>query len=118
MLEIHPIHIILTNEKGNPDSKAYSADELKAPINGDIRFTTVIEQWNEYVVDDGTTIKIRPLVLKIAKTSKFDSKGFPKYICEIRGDMKMESPHHEYKKMIFFVSFYVHRICLSNSNSD
>ncbi|WP_415311582.1 hypothetical protein [Candidatus Nitrosocosmicus sp. FF01] len=43
MLEIHPIHIILTNEKGNPDSKAYSADELKAPINGDIRFTTVIE---------------------------------------------------------------------------
>ena len=50
--EIHPIHVILTNEKGNPDTKAYSAEELKASINGDIQFTTVIEDWNEYVVDD------------------------------------------------------------------
>ena len=92
MCEIHPIHVILTNEQGDSDPRAYSAEELKASIKGDIRFTTVIEDWNEYVVDDGTTIKIRPLVLKIAKTSKFDSKGFPKYICEIRGNMKMEPP--------------------------
>lgn len=90
MCEIHPIHVILTNERGDPDTKAYSAEDLKASINRDIRFTTLIEDWNEYVVDDGTIIKIRPLVLKIAKTSKFDSKGFPKYICEIRGNMEME----------------------------
>ena len=43
----------------------------------------MVEDWNEYVVDEGTTIKIRPLVLKIAKTSKFDSKEFRIYICEI-----------------------------------
>ena len=43
------------------------------------------------------TIKIRPLVLKIAKTSTFDSKGFPKYICDTRGNMKMEPPYHEYR---------------------
>jgi hypothetical protein len=92
MCEIHPIHVILTNEKGDPDPKKYSTEELIASINKDIKFTTVIEDCNEYVVDDGTTIKIRPLVLKIAKTSKFDSKGFPKYICEIRGNMDMEPP--------------------------
>ena len=57
MCEISPIHVILTNEKGDPDPKTYSAEELKTSINGDIRFTTVIEDWNEYVVDDGTTIK-------------------------------------------------------------
>lgn len=61
-------------------------------INGDVRFTAIIEDWNEYVVDEWITIKIRPLVLKIAKTSKFDSKGFPRDICQIRGNMKMESP--------------------------
>lgn len=92
MCEIHPIHVILTNEKGDPDPIKYSTEDLKASINKDIKFTTVIEDCNEYVVDDGTTIKIRPLVSKIAKTSKFDSKGFPRYICEIRGNMKMESP--------------------------
>ncbi|HSA75864.1 MAG TPA: hypothetical protein VLE21_06725 [Candidatus Nitrosocosmicus sp.] len=34
MCEIHPIHIILTNEKRDPDPKAYSVEELKASING------------------------------------------------------------------------------------
>jgi hypothetical protein len=92
MCEIHPIHVVLTNEKGDPDSKTYSVEDLKGSIIADIRFTAIIDDWNEYVVDDGTTIKIKPLVVKIAKTSKFDSKGFPKYICEIRGNMEMEAP--------------------------
>lgn len=95
MCEIHPIHVILTNEKGDPDSKTYSTEDLKTSIKDDIQFTTVIEDWNEYVIDDGTTIKIRPVVSKITRTSKFDPKGFPRYICEIRGDMKMMSPIDE-----------------------
>ncbi len=92
MCEIHPIHVILTNERGNPDSKNYSAEELKASIINNIQFSTIIQDWNEYVVDDGTSINIQPLVLRIAKTSKFDSNGFPKYICEIQGNMKMDPP--------------------------
>jgi len=90
MSEIHPIHVILTNEIGDPGPKVYSIEELKASINKDIRFITIIEDWNEYVVNEGTTIKIRPLVSKIAKASKFDSKGFPRYICKIRDNTKME----------------------------
>jgi hypothetical protein len=89
MCEIHTINVILTNEIGDPGPKVYSVEELNASINKDIRFTTIIEDWNEYVVDEGTTIKIRPLVSKIAKT-KFDSKGFPRYICKIRDNMKLE----------------------------
>lgn len=52
----------------------------------------MIEDWIEYVVDEGITLKIKPLVSKIAKTSKFDSKGFRRYICEIRRNIKMETP--------------------------
>ena len=92
MCEIHPIYVILTNEIGVPDSKTYSVEDLRSAIILDIGFTTIIQDWNEYEVDDGTTIKIQPLVLKITKTSKFDSKGFPKYICDIQGNMKMDPP--------------------------
>lgn len=90
MCEIHPIYVILTNEIGVPDSKTYSVEDLRSAIISDIGFTTIIQDWNEYEVDDGTTIKIQPLVLKITKTSKFDSKGFPKYMCDIQGNMKMD----------------------------
>lgn len=90
MCEIHPIYVILTNEIGVPDSKTYSVEDLRSAMISDIGFTTIIQDWNEYEVDDGTTIKIQPLVLKITKTSKFDSKGFPKYICDIQGNMKMD----------------------------
>lgn len=92
MCELSPIHVILTNEIGDPDLNTYSVEELKASIIRDIRFTGVIQDWNEYLVDDGTTIKIQPVVLKIAKTSKFDLKGFPRYICDIKGDMQMDPP--------------------------
>ena len=92
MCEIHPIYVILTNEIGVPDSKTYSVEDLRSAIISHIGFTTIIQDWNEYEVDDGTTIKIQPLVLKIIKTSKFDSKGFPKYICDIQGNMKMDPP--------------------------
>lgn len=73
MCEVHTIHVIFTNEMSDPDPKFYSMEELKVSINKDIKFSTMIEDWNEYVVDEGTTIKIKPLVSKIAKTSKFDS---------------------------------------------
>ena len=43
MCEIHPINVILTNEIGDPDPKVYSVEDLKASINKDIRFTTIIK---------------------------------------------------------------------------
>ena len=30
---------------------------------------------------------IQPIVIIVVKTSKFDSKGFPLYLCEIQGNM-------------------------------
>ena len=73
-------------------SKYQILQVLQSSIVKDVSFTIITQDWNEYVVDDGTTIKIKPLVVKIAKTSKFDSNGFPKYICEISGNMEMEAP--------------------------
>ena len=90
--DFQPIHVILTNERGTPDSNIKSLQELQSSIVREVRFTIIIQDWNEYVVDDGTTIKIQPIVTKVVKTSKFDPRGFPVYLCDIQGNMDTESP--------------------------
>lgn len=90
--DFQPIYVILTNERGAPDSNIQSLHELQSSIVRKVSFSTITQDWNEYVVDDGTTIRIQPIVTKVVKTSKFDPKGFPIYLCDIRGNMDTE-PH-------------------------
>jgi hypothetical protein len=90
--DFQPIYVILTNERGIPDSNIKSLQELQSSIVRDVHFTTIIQDWNEYVVDDDTTIRIQPLVTKVVKTSKFDPKGFPVYLCDIQGNMSTDPP--------------------------
>ena len=90
--DFQPIYVILTNERGTPDSNIKSVEELQSLTGKDIRFTAVSQDWNEYVVDDGTTIRIQPIVTKVVKTSKFDRNGFPIYLCNIQGNMTMNPP--------------------------
>ena len=88
--DFQPIYAILTNEMGDPDSNIKSLQALQSSIVKDVSFTIITQDWNEYVVDDGTIIRIQPIVTKVVKTSKFDSKGFPVYLCDIRGNMNTE----------------------------
>ena len=88
--DFQPIYVILTNERGTPDSSIKSLQDLQSSIVRDVHFTTITSDWNEYVVDDGTTIRIQPIVTKVVKTSKFDPKGFPIYLCDIQGNMSTE----------------------------
>jgi hypothetical protein len=90
--DFQPIYVVLTNERGTPDLNIKSLQELQSSAGKDIRFTTVYQDWNEYVVDDGTIIRIQPIVTKVVKTSKFDSKGFPVYLCNIQGNMDTKAP--------------------------
>ena len=90
--DFQPIYAVLTNERGTTDSNILSLQELQSSIVREVSFTTITQDWNEYVVDDGTTIRIQPIVTKVAKTSKFDSKGFPIYLCDIKGNMNTEPP--------------------------
>ena len=88
--DFQPIYVILTNERGTTDSNILSLQELQSSIVREVSFTTITQDWNEYVVDYGSTIRIQPIVTKVAKTSKFDSKGFPIYLCDIKGNMNTE----------------------------
>jgi transposase len=76
--------VVLSNEIGTPDTKAYSPQELQSSIiKDDIRFNTITQDWNEYVIDDGTHIKLQPMIMKVAKISKFNNKGDPIYWVDI-----------------------------------
>jgi hypothetical protein len=84
--------VVLTTERGQPSSKSYSQQELQDSIIGEIKYTTVSHDWNEYVADDGTHIKIQPIFMKVSKTSKFNDKGEPIYLVDTQGNLQIEPP--------------------------
>jgi hypothetical protein len=87
------IVVVLTNERGPPDNRQYTPAELQASvIKDDIRFNTVTQDWNEYVVDDGTRVKIQPIIMRVAKTSKFNNRGEPIYWVEINMTVQVKPP--------------------------
>jgi len=67
--------------KGPPSKKRYSPEELEASIvKEDIRYSTLREEWNEYVAEDGARIRIKFTVVKVSMTNKTDSEGDPIYL--------------------------------------
>jgi hypothetical protein len=95
-LQFQQSFIVLTNERGKPDTKKYKPEELKASIiKSDIRFDTITQDWNEYVVDDGTRIKLQPMIMSVAKTSKFNNKGHPLYWIDINVTVQVKIPPNQ-----------------------
>ncbi len=74
-----PYNVPLTL-KGVPNMKKYSSNELKEAIDEEIRYSTISEEWNEYIVDDGTRIRIKDTVTNITRIKLKDRNGDPIYI--------------------------------------
>lgn len=92
-MDFQNIVVLLTNEEGPPDPKAYSPHDLQAAIvRDDIRYTTMSQEWNEYITDDGGKIRLQPLLLRVNKTSKFDAKGHPVYTTEMNINIDVKPP--------------------------
>jgi hypothetical protein len=83
---------VLSNERGQADSKSYTPHELQQSVTHDVNCTTITQDWNEYIVDDGTIIKVQPMVTKVSKTSKFDLNGDPVYLVNVQGNVVVELP--------------------------
>jgi len=95
-IDLQPITVVLTNEQGTPDTRMYSPQELKAAIiQNEIRFVTVSQDWNEYVVDDGTRIRIQPMILRVSKTTKFDNHGIPTYMVDTQATVQVQPTRSE-----------------------
>ena len=65
--------------KGPSENRRYSKQELESNTQ-DMRYSTLAEEWNEYIVDDGTKIRLKTTVTSVRKSDKFSSNGDPIYL--------------------------------------
>lgn len=75
------LHRVPISMKGPPADRQYNPEELMPNIiNDDVRYSTLNEEWNEYVAEDGAKIKVKITLVSVAKTNKFNMEGDPIYI--------------------------------------
>jgi hypothetical protein len=54
----------------------------------DMGFSTMKEDWNEYDINDGTILKIKPTIAQIDRTDKLDPRGEPLYVVNMQPFIK------------------------------
>jgi hypothetical protein len=68
---------------GEPSNQGYSIEALQAAIvQSDIGYDTIFQEWNEYIVEDGTKIRMQLLVTRVDRTSLHDKYGNPVYLIQ------------------------------------
>lgn len=71
------------NLKGPPSKHIYPPEELrKSIVQDDIRYTTIYEEWNEYIAEDGTRIRVKQTMTRVGRTDKADKNGDPIYFVD------------------------------------
>lgn len=66
----------------------------------DMEFTTGREDWNEYRVEDGFTVRIKLVVSSILKTGDRDPQGNPVYIVQSTNIVKVLPPETYSRKEV------------------
>jgi hypothetical protein len=69
-----------------PDGKPVEATELS--------FQNVREHWNEYLLDDGTVLKLKPIATEIFRLDMHDQEGNPVYFLKSHNVMVASVPDH------------------------
>lgn len=63
-----------------PNRLPVSPEELDKSRKEELTFTILCEDWNEYLVEDGTAIKTKTNLVDVYRTDKADVFGRPIYI--------------------------------------
>lgn len=66
----------------------------------DMEFKTVREDWNEYSVEDGYSVRIKLVVSAILKTNERDSSGNPVYVVQSTNIVKVLPPERYNKREV------------------
>lgn len=67
------------NLMGRPTTPPPTQERLASEEMTEVAFTSKTENWNEYLVEDGTRLRIKLVVAKIKRTKFFDPMGYPVY---------------------------------------
>jgi hypothetical protein len=69
--------------KSQPSREKYPPEVLRENVvESDMRYSTLEEEWNEYILEDRTRLRIKLTVVKVDRTKKVDHHGFPIYLVE------------------------------------
>lgn len=69
--------------EGPPSKQRYGPRELsRSIVEDDVGYSTLSEEWNEYIVEDGTRIRVKDTIVKVSRTNKTDKNGDPIYLVQ------------------------------------
>lgn len=66
----------------------------------DMDFQTEREEWNEYQVEDGFSVRVKLVVSSILKTNERDNQGNPVYIVQSTNIVKVMPPETYTRKEV------------------
>lgn len=65
----------------------------------ELKFKSIHEEWNEYDLEDGTTIRLKAVVTDIVRLNgEYDQEGNPVYIVKSGNMMVVKAPDELKKK--------------------
>ncbi len=68
-----------------PDGREVDAIELGFQASG--------EHWSEYLVDDGTVIRLKPVAVQVSRVEgEYDPQGNPVYLIQTQNVMVVSAP--------------------------
>jgi len=70
----------------------YAGEEVLATP---VEITQASELWNQYIIDDGTLIKMKPVATKVYRLDgRFDEDNNPIYLVKSTNIMSVNAPAH------------------------
>lgn len=69
-------------------------------VNGlEVRFRSNKEEWNEYVLEDGTSLRMKAVVSEVVRLEgEYDVEGNPVYVVKSANMLVVKSPDNMKKK--------------------
>jgi len=64
----------------------------------EVDFDTIKEEWNEYKLKDGTTLKIKIVLIKVVRGDTYDQFGDPVYMVNTQNIVKVTNVPKNLKK--------------------
>jgi hypothetical protein len=76
------------------DKKVKVTHQGKQVEGVELEFKTKKEEWSEYEISDGSTIRLKLVVLNIVKLNDFDPDGNPVYMAKSTNVISVSAPEH------------------------
>ena len=58
----------------------------------DVSYNTYNEAWNEYMLEDGTTLRLKVIVKRVVRTDAYNPDGTPVYIVQSQNVLDSRVP--------------------------